>query len=63
MLLLTKEDINCRPVGSHFEIVTKDGIAINLNEEAMEELRTDLNAFKEMTNINIAPSVSPLSGQ
>ena len=44
--LLKKEDISCRRMGYHFEIVS-DKFAINFTPDAIEELLTDIENWKK----------------
>lgn len=43
---LKKEDIRCNPIGDHFMITTKEGIEINFDNEAWNELLIDLTEHK-----------------
>jgi hypothetical protein len=44
VFLLTKEDIKCRPRGSHLEVITVDGSILNFTPEAAKELVSEFAA-------------------
>ena len=48
IICLTKEDINTRKFGGHYEIITESGFRINFTEEALEEFLGDVANLKSM---------------